>query len=172
MKPVNVELPPQLRGLVLSDSQERYFGLHWATDRDELWVTTPRGTRVGSHRVYLAFHNHPRNFPALRDHKLGSSDQAAQEMLILDWQERLAYVAALTAAQAFFSQQPSSDRLVSEQTSQGLTLAAALVRLDQEARGVEEMSRWLDDQMYSLPCQDRERAQVALLLRRLQGGAV
>ncbi|MBD2099323.1 hypothetical protein [Leptolyngbya sp. FACHB-261] len=172
MRLVNVVIPPQLRQLVLPNSQERYFGLHWKMERDELQVITAQGACTGSHRAYLAFHNHPRNFPALRDCNLGSSDAAAREMLLIDWQERRAYIAALAEGRTFLAQQNSRVPASSRSSNPAQSLAAALIQLDREVRGIDEISRWLDSQMHSLPHEDHHRAEVALLLRRLQGGAV
>ncbi len=170
MRPLNVAVPPRFCELVLPDYRGRYLGLHWLMSADELQVTIPHGAHAGSRRAYQAFVHHPRNFAALQGCKLGSTDSTAREMLILDRQDLRAHVVSLAQGRAFLNRQaPQSELLTLQPRS---TLTSELIRIDREARAIDQMLRWLDGQISDLSAQEQSQAQVALLLRRLQGGAV
>lgn len=84
-----------------------FVGFYWEPGGDEFCYadgtfsgdTTPWG--------YLTWRHHPSVMAALRNYQLGSSDEPAQQWLILGRKARKLFVTGVEEAKAFLEQQPS-----------------------------------------------------------------
>ena len=70
----------------------RYLALWWEPSGDEAMVSDGYITFTGHRPGYLAYVHHPSVYPCLATYNLGSSDDLAEYRLVVDLQERQAFV--------------------------------------------------------------------------------
>ena len=70
----------------------RYLALWWEPGGDEAMVSDGYVTFTGHWPGYLAYVHHPSVYPYLVTYNLGSSDDLAEYRLVIDLQERQAFV--------------------------------------------------------------------------------
>ena len=70
----------------------RYLALWWEPGGDEAMVSDGYITFTGHWPGYLAYVHHPSVYPYLVTYNLGSSDDLAEYRLVIDLQERQAFV--------------------------------------------------------------------------------
>ncbi len=71
----------------------RYLALWWEPGGDEAMVSDGYVTFTGHWPGYLAYIHHPSVYPYLVTYNLGSSDDLAEYRLVIDLQERQAFIA-------------------------------------------------------------------------------
>jgi hypothetical protein len=107
----------------------RYFATWWQPEGDEAMISDGFVTAMGQWIGFLAYVEHPRIDPELSHYELGASDCPAQFWLVIDREDRKAYVARPADAQKFLvSQWPEEATLLNP------------VQLDQI---LEALDRWL-----------------------------
>ena len=143
----------------------RYLALWWEPAGDEAMVSDGYVTFTGHWPGYLAYVHHPSVYPYLVTYNLGSSDDLAEYRLVIDLQERQAFVCPSqeavnllasqweTATEHLESVSLSSedlDDLFKEFFNQVLvppTLDELERRMEADRIAVETLTRWLNDQV-------------------------
>src|SRR5438552_18817678 len=88
--------PPSLEAALGVEGDARYFGMYWTPAGDEAIVETGASSYDGYWPAYQIFVAHAYVQPHLRLYRLGSSDDEAHHMLIVDRETRGEFVAALS----------------------------------------------------------------------------
>jgi hypothetical protein len=83
----------------------RWIGCYWTPYGDEVVWDDGRVDATGEWDAYLAFTQHPKVSPAVRSYRLGSSEDEAHDMLIIDREEHKVYVARRNVAATFLDAQ-------------------------------------------------------------------
>lgn len=160
MTPLSIPVPPQLEAVVGYPGDARWFALSWTCLGDTVLYDDSRSSGTGHGWGYLGFVRHPSVAPHLCELDLGSSEQDGRQRLVIDRQERRAFVADATSARSFLRKQfpaESEVELTAEQWQEIVEeirqrmLARPLPSMDdlmQQMRThsalVAEMVRWLD----------------------------
>ena len=97
--------PPSLEAALGVEGDARFFGLYWTPAGDEAIVETGASSYDGYWPAYQIFVAHPYVQPHLRGYKLGSSDDEARHLLIVDRATRDVFVAELREGRAFLRAQ-------------------------------------------------------------------
>jgi hypothetical protein len=100
MNPLPIPVPPQLEAAVGYVGDARWISFCWTCCGDCPWIDDGRGSMTGTPYGLLAFWRHPAVAPHLRDADLGSSEQDGTQRLVIDRQERRAYLASSATARS------------------------------------------------------------------------
>ncbi len=143
----------------------RYLALWWEPAGDEAMVSDGYITFTGHWPGYLAYVRHPSVYPYLVTYNLGSSDDLAEYRLVVDLQERQAFVCPSQEAVNLLASQWETaaelsesvslspkdlDDLFNEFFNQVLvppTLDELERRMEADRIAVETLTRWLNDQV-------------------------
>lgn len=109
-----IPVPPEplLEQALGYTGQARYLATWWEPCGDEAMYSDGRITATGEWTGFLAFVQHPAVYPSLFTFDLGSSESPAQIWLVIDRQERKAWIAQPGVARAFLEQQWPRSTLV------------------------------------------------------------
>jgi hypothetical protein len=165
---LNIPVPPrpilELAVGYRSNRNAHFLALWWEPAGDEAMVSDGFVTFTGNWPGYLAFVHHKVVYPYLRPYNLGSSDDPADYSLVIDLQERNAYIALKKEAEKVVARnwQPESihGEPISLSTEDFETLIQAFVeqaqnlptmdelrtQMEDDRRAVAALARWLDDQ--------------------------
>ena len=142
----------------------RYLALWWEPAGDEAIVSDGLVTFTGHWAGYLAFIHHKAIYHHLAIYNLGSSDDPAEYRLVIDLQERKAYIAKTCdaeivvtgqwevipnlAGQVLLSSDDFEDLLQNfiEQMQFIPSMEEVRQRMEKDHQAVESLFRWLDDQ--------------------------
>ena len=166
MIPLDIPVPPApiLEQAVGYEniSNARYLALGWEPAGDEAMVSDGFVTFTGHWAGYLAFIHHKSIYHHLAIYNLGSSDDPAEYRLVVDLQERKAYIAKTSDAEIVVTGQwevipnlagqvlLSSDDFENllqnfiEQTQFIPSIEEVRQRMDKDHQAVESLLRWLD----------------------------
>jgi hypothetical protein len=158
--PLPIPVPPQLEQAVGYPGEARWLALSWTCCGDTVVYQDGRLVGTGHGFGFLGFARHPAVAPHLRDHGLGSSEQDAVELLVVDRVERRAYVADAVEARAFIREQwpaepaveltPEEWENVVEEVRQRMlsrplpSMADLMRQLQEHSRLVGDMVKWLE----------------------------
>jgi hypothetical protein len=163
---LNVPVPPSLARLCGYPGEARYVGLCWQPCGDECEFDDGRSCGTGSWQFYLGFTQHRAVAPALAPFDLGSSDAEPTHLLVIDGQERKAFVADLRTGREFLRRQqhPELSEAPTAEAAGGVAAfldladlaglagwqetaldeAVIEARMQRQAEELEEMLRFLD----------------------------
>jgi hypothetical protein len=157
---LSIPVPPGLARLCGYPGETRYVGLCRQPCGDECEFDDGRTSGTGRQWPYLAYTQHRSVAPALARFDLGSSDAEPEHLLVIDGEERKAFVADLRTGRDFLRRQehpplpeiptPDGADAVAEPGDlaiwQELAIDEAEVqaRLREEAARTAEMLRFLD----------------------------
>ena len=157
---VDIPLPPELSQTLGYRGPARFVGFFWSPLGDQLVSTDGRSSGTAQSWAFLTYRRHRAVAPLLNPFDLGSSEEDATHMLIIDRERNLARIAPVAEARAFLeSQHPPAPILTPEQQAafdRELTRLLAewrekpveheaIAREMQEQRGrVARMVAWLD----------------------------
>ena len=102
---LTVPVPPNLAEALGYAGTARWLGCYWTPYGDEVMWDDGRVDATGDWDAYLAFTQHPKVSLALRGYRLGSSEDEARDMLIIDREEHKLYAAPRTLAAAWLDAQ-------------------------------------------------------------------
>jgi hypothetical protein len=102
---LTVPVPPNLAEALGYAGTARWIGCYWTPYGDEVVWDDGRVDATGEWDAYLAFTQHPKVYPAVRSYRLGSSEDEARDMLIIDREEHKAYIAPRALAAALLDAQ-------------------------------------------------------------------
>lgn len=159
-RPVDLPLPPELCETLGYRGPARFAGFFWSPLGDQLVATDGRSSGTAQSWAFLAYRRHRAVAPLLDPFDLGSSEEDAADILLIDRERNMAHIAPVAAARAFLeSQHPPAPQLTPEQQTafdQELERLLAEWRerpVDHEAVGremadqrgrVARMMAWLD----------------------------
>jgi hypothetical protein len=119
-------------------------------------------TFTGNWSGYLAYVQHKKIYPYLKQYNLGSSDQPAEYHLLVDLKERMVYAARRTEAEMILAEQwamaQAEPALVSielqgdllpdllEQTQSLPTMDEIMHQMDEDFIAVRALTNWLNRQ--------------------------
>ena len=160
--PLAIPVPPDplLEKALGYTRQARFFATWWQPEGDEAMVSDGAVTATGQWMGYLAYVQHPRVHPALGNYELGGSDGSAEFWLVIDREERKAFVARPREAQKFLAGQwpeaavslkpeqmnalmEALDRWLAE--SHNATVGEVLEWMEANQKAVEALKNWLND---------------------------
>jgi hypothetical protein len=160
VNPLPISVPPQLEQVVGYPGDARWFSLCWTCCGDTVLYSDGRSSGTGHGWGYLGFVRHSSVAPLLHDLELGSSEQDASDLLLLDRAERRAYSADAAETRAFLREQwPAEEpvELTTEQWEQIVeevrqrmlarplpSMGDLMEQMRQHSALVAEMVRWLD----------------------------
>jgi hypothetical protein len=145
--------------------QARFMATWWEPCGDEAMVSDGQTTATGEWQGFLAYTQHPRIRPALFGFDLGSSETQAEAWLVIDRQERKAWIAKPKDARAFLAQQwPQSEQvlhiedldqllgLVIDQFKQmdNVTVQDVMHWMENTQKAVAALTAWLNEQAEQL----------------------
>ena len=104
---LSIPVPPDplLEQALGYTGQARFFATWWEPCGDEAIISDGRTTATGEWQGFLAYVQHPIIYPALYRIDLGSSETEAKAWLVIDQQERKAWIATPKDARSFLAQQ-------------------------------------------------------------------
>ncbi len=141
--------------------QARFFAAWWEPCGDEAMVSDGCTTATGEWQGFLAYVQHPSIYPALVRIDLGSSETEAQAWLVIDRQERKAWIAKPKDARAFLGQQwPQSEQVLHIQDLDQLlelvvdrfqqmdtvTVQDVMCWMENTQKAVAALTAWLNEQ--------------------------
>jgi len=160
--PLAIPVPPDplLEQAVGYTRKARFFATWWQPEGDEAMVSDGIVTATGQWMGYLAYVEHSRVYPGLMTYELGASDCSAEFWLVIDREERKAFVARPWEAQKFLaSQWPETsislkpeqmdeliaalDRWLSE--DRNATVGDVLEWMEANRKAVEALQDWLNE---------------------------
>lgn len=169
MIPILISVPPaQILERAVgyqSNRDAHYLALWWEPAGDEAMVSDGFVTFTGHWPGYLAYVHHAAVYPFVASYNLGSSDNQAEYRLVIDLQERKAYVAKSRDAEKVLAGQWSQETLQTEPISlsaedievllQGFeeqnlplpTIDELRNQIEEDRKAVETLTRWLDNRM-------------------------
>lgn len=101
---LNIAVPPApiLENALGYQGEARWMATYWEPGGDEAMVSDGQISMTGEWEGFLEY---TRRCPELREHELGNSDEVAQEWLVIDREERKAYVAPSREAEKLLRSQ-------------------------------------------------------------------
>ena len=160
--PIDMPVPPDplLEQALGYTRQARYIATWWQPEGDEAMISDGIVTATGQWMGYLAYIEHPRVYPALTPYELGASDCPAEFWLVIDRDERKAFVARPWEAQKFLSRQwpeaqislkpeqmgdlmEALDRWLAE--DRNATVGEVLEWMEANRKAVDTLKNWLND---------------------------
>jgi len=144
---LSIPVPPDplLEQALGYNGQARFFAAWWEPCGDEAMVSDGCTTATGEWQGFLAYVQHPIIYPALYSVDLGSSETEAKAWLVIDRQERKAWIAKPQDARAFLSGQwPKSEQILHvESLDQLLELVIDRFR-QMETVTVQDVMHWME----------------------------
>ena len=158
---LDVPVPPMLEAAVGYGGQARFFGIYWGAG-DESYHDDGRRSGTGNPHAYLAFVRHPAVALELSGVNLGSSDDDAEYLLIIDRRDRRAFVTPTAEARRFlrgqWNESPVGPAVLTQdefaavfnQLGQDFkarptpTAAEVVAAMKEQRRHESEMVAWLD----------------------------
>ena len=104
MTPLAIPVPPQLEAVVGYTGDARWISLCWTCLGDTVMYSDGTSSGTGHGWGYLGYVRHHAVAPVLRGLDLGSSEQDGTQRLLIDRDERRAYLADAVEARAFLRQ--------------------------------------------------------------------
>lgn len=115
-EPVDIPVPPNLCDALGVRSDARFIGFEYSPLGDQLVWTDGQSSGSGATWAYLSFKRHPAVRSHLEPYDLGSSEEEAVHMLVIDRDANTASVAPIADARAFLTDQhPPAPELTPEQ---------------------------------------------------------
>jgi hypothetical protein len=164
---LNIPVPPapilELAVGYENTRKARYLALWWEPAGDEAMVSDGFVTFTGNWPGYLAFIHHKLIYHHLVIYSLGSSDDSAEYRLVIDLQERKAYIAKACDAEIVVTGQwevipyLAGQVLLSSDDFEGLlqnfieqiqfipSMEEVRQHMEKDHQAVETLIRWLDD---------------------------
>ncbi len=143
---LSIPVPPDplLEQALGYNGQARFFAAWWEPCGDEAMVSDGRTTATGEWQGFLAYVQHPIIYPTLYRVDLGSSETEAKAWLVIDRQERKAWIAKPQDARAFLSGQWPQGEQVLHVESLDQLLALVIDRFQQiETVTVQDVMHWM-----------------------------
>ena len=113
---VDLPLPPQLPETLGYRGNARFVGFYWSPLGDQLVATDGINSATGQSWAYIGYKRHRAVFPLLEPFDLGSSEEDAVHMLLIDRTASRASIAPVDEARTFLeSQHPPAPELTPEQ---------------------------------------------------------
>jgi len=141
----------------------RYLALWWEPCGDEAMVSDGFVTFTGLWPGYLAFVQHRAVHPKVAAYNLGSSEEPAEYRLVIDLDERLAFIAPCREAERLVTSQwgnPQEKPVtispaemetwladLAEQLSHFPSMDELLSQMAEDQKHVETLQHWLDEQI-------------------------
>jgi len=141
----------------------RYLALWWEPCGDEAMVSDGFVTFTGLCPGYLAFVQHRAVHPQVAAYNLGSSEEPAEYRLVIDLDQRLAFIAPCREAERLVTSQwgnPQEKPVtispaemetwladLTEQLSHFPSMDELLSQMTEDQKQVETLQHWLDDQI-------------------------
>ena len=141
----------------------RYLALWWEPCGDEAMVSDGFVTFTGLWPGYLAFVQHRAVHPQVAAYNLGSSEEPAEYRLVIDLDERLAFIAPCREAERLVTPQwgnPQEKPVtispaemetwladLTEQLSHFPSMDDLLSQMAEDQKHVETLQHWLDEQI-------------------------
>jgi len=141
----------------------RYLALWWEPCGDETMVSDGLVTLTGHWPGYLAYLQHRTVHPQLAAYNLGSSEDPAEYRLVIDLDQRLAFIAPCREAERLVTSQwgnPQEKPVtispaemetwladLTEQLSHFPSMDELLSQMTEDQKQVETLQHWLDDQI-------------------------
>jgi hypothetical protein len=141
----------------------RYFALWWEPCGDEAMVSDGLVTFTGLWPGYLAFVQHRAVHPQVAAYNLGSSEDPAEYRLVIDLDERLAFIAPCREAERLVTSQwgnPQEKPVIissaemetwladlANQLSHFPNMDELLSQMAEDQKHVETLQHWLDEQI-------------------------
>ncbi len=164
---LSIPVPPDplLEQALGYNGQARFFAAWWEPCGDEAMVSDGRTTATGEWQGFLAYIQHPIIYPALYRVDLGSSETEAKAWLVIDRQERKAWIAKPQDARAFLSAQwPQSEQIFHVdsldqmldlvigrfQQMDTVTVQDVMLWMETTQKAVAALTAWLNEQAQPL----------------------
>lgn len=164
---LSIPVPPEpiLEQALGYTGQARFMGTWWEPCGDEAMVSDGRITATGEWQGFLAYVHHPLIRPTLFTFDLGSSESEAEVWLVIDRQERKAWIAKPKDARTFLAHQwPQSEQilhikdldqlleLVVDQFRQmdTVTVQDVMHWMENTQKAVAALTAWLNEQAQQL----------------------
>lgn len=161
--PLSIPVPPEplLERALGYTGEARFMATWWQPEGDDAMVSDGLTTATGQWQGYLAFVDHEAVHLHLMDYELGSSERPARHWLVIDRQERRAWIGKNGDARAFLQAQwPENHRPLSPEEMQELwegvnrwlantrdaTVGEVLEWMEQNRQAVAALTQWLDGQ--------------------------
>jgi len=141
----------------------RYLALWWEPCGDEVMVSDGLVTFTGLWPGYLAYVQHRAVHPQVASYNLGSSEEPAEYRLVIDLDQRLAFIAPCREAERLVTSQwgnPQEKPVtispaemetwladLTEQLSHFPSMDELLSQMTEDQKQVETLQHWLDDQI-------------------------
>lgn len=141
----------------------RYLALWWEPCGDEAMVSDGFVTFTGLWPGYLAFVQHRAVHPQVAAYNLGSSEEPAEYRLVIDLDQRLAFIAPCREAEGLVTSQwgnPQEKPVtispaemetwladLTEQLSHFPSMDELLSQMAEDQKYVETLQHWLDEQI-------------------------
>jgi hypothetical protein len=138
-----------------------YLALWWEPCGDEVMVSDGLVTFTGLWPGYLAYVQHRAVHPQLVAYNLGSSEDPAEYRLVIDLEERLAFIAPCKEAERLLTSQWATSREkpvaisseemekwladLSEQLSHFPSMDELLSQIAEDQKHVKTLQHWLDE---------------------------
>ena len=145
---LSIPVPPDplLEQALGYNGQARFFAAWWEPCGDAAMVSDGRTTATGEWQGFLAYVQHPIIYPTLYRVDLGSSETEAKAWLVIDRQERKAWIAKPQDARAFLSGQWPQGEQVLHVESMDQLLALVIDRFQQiETVTVQDVMHWMEN---------------------------
>jgi hypothetical protein len=115
-QPVDLPLPPDFCLTLGFRGDARYVGFYYSPLGDQLVATDGVNSGTGQTWAYLGYKRHRAVAPLLAPFDLGSSEDDAVHMLLIDRERNVATVAPVNEARTFLAEQhPPAPELTPEQ---------------------------------------------------------
>jgi hypothetical protein len=157
---VDLPLPPELVETLGYRGDARFVGFFWSPLGDQLIATDGVNSGTGQSWAYLAYRRHRAVAPLLAGFDLGSSEEDAVHMLLIDRERQVAAAAPMIEAREFLvGQHPPTpeltaeqqeefqralDRLLTEWRSRPVDHDAVAREMAEQRGRVSRMMAWLD----------------------------
>lgn len=149
---LTIPVPPEpvLENALGYTGQAQFFTTWWEPCGDEAMVSDGRTSATGEWQGFLAYTQHPLIRPALFGFDLGSSESEAEFWLVIDRQERKAWIARPADARSLLAQQwpqagPNSDQILHIEDLDQL-LALVIDRFQQmDTVTVQDVMHWMEN---------------------------
>ena len=141
----------------------RYLALWWEPCGDEAMVSDGLVTFTGLWPGYLAYVQHRAVHPQVAAYNLGSSEDPAEYRLVIDLNERLAFIAPCREAERLVTSQWGNPKEkpvtispaemetwladLTEQLSYFPSMDELLSQMAEDQKRVETLQHWLDEQI-------------------------
>jgi len=141
----------------------RYLALWWEPCGDEAMVSDGFVTFTGLWPGYLAYVQHQAVHPQVAAYNLGSSEESAEYRLVIDLDERLAFIAPCRESERFLTSQWGNPQErpvtispaemetwladLTEQLSHFPSMDELLSQMAEDQKHVDTLQHWLDEQI-------------------------